>query len=395
MTVTDQSTAFGGSPEQDLIRQTARDIAESYDDDYWQAVNHDQTEPSEFWQDCADAGFLGVAVPEEYGGEDMGLSEMVTIVETLEEFGCMGTAMLFVVTPVFGSITLSRNGTEAQKEEYLPRLASGEMKFCMALTEPDAGHNAANLDTFAESTADGFRVNGTKQWISGVDRADKMLLIARTTAKDEVDRRTDGITLFLADPDAPGIETQQLDTGVPAPENQYEIYFEDYHLDDDAVIGDRGKGLYQLFDTVNPERVIGAAGAVGKGKCALKRAVEYASSREVFDVPIGSHQAIQHPLADAWSRLEAAELLMRRAAWIIDDEGDAGGAANMAKLRASEAGYDACDLAVQTHGGNGVSQDYFVVDLWKATRLARIAPGSSQMMRNHIAENVLQLPRSY
>lgn len=390
-----KSVAFGEGSEFELIRETARELAEKYDDDYWQRVNHEQVDPEEFWQDCADAGFLGATVPEEYGGEGMGIQAMTMIVQTLAEHGCMGTGMLFVVTPVFGSITLSRNGTAEQKEKYLPKLVDGEMKFCMALTEPKAGHNTPNLDTFAEPTGDGFVVNGTKQWISGVERADKMLLVARTKPKSDVERRTDGITLFLADPSDDGVQYQPLDTGIPAPENQYEIHFEDYHLDSDAVIGERDNGLYQLFETVNPERLVGAANAVGAGKCALKRAIEYAKTREVFDAPIGSHQAIQHPLADKWSKLEAAEMLVKKGAWTVDNGGDAGAAANMAKLRATEAGYDACDFAVQVHGGNGVSEDYFVVDLWKAARLGRIAPGSSQMMRNYIGEQVLGLPRSY
>jgi acyl-CoA dehydrogenase len=388
--------AFGEGEELKLIEDTAARIASDYDDDYWQRVNHDQEEPAEFWQDCADAGFLGATVPEEYGGEGMGLQELTAIVRTLEEYGAMGAGMLFVVTPVFGAITLSENGSEAQKEEYLPRLANGDMNFCMALTEPGAGHNTPNLDTTAEADGDGFVINGAKQWISGVGRADKMLLVARTTPREEVDRRTEGITLFLADPDSPGVEYRELNTGIPAPERQFEINFDDYRVDADAIIGEQGKGLYQLFETVNPERLVGAAGVVGAGKCALNRAIDYAKEREVFDVPIGSHQAIQHPIADKWSRLEAAELMLKKAAWEVDAENrDAGAAANMTKLRASEAGYDACDFAVQVHGGNGLSEDYFVVDLWKQARLSRIAPGSSEMMRNYIGESVLGLPRSY
>lgn len=390
------STNFGESPELSMIEETAKKIAAEYDDDYWQSVNHEQVEPEAFWQDCADAGFLGVTVPEEYGGEGMGIQELTTIVRTLEENGCMGVGMLFVVTPVFGAITLSENGTEEQKERYLPKLANGEMNFCMALTEPTAGHNTPNLDTTAEQDGDEFVINGAKQWISGVDRADKMLLVARTTPRDRVERRTEGISLFLADPDDPGVEYRELDTGIPAPEKQYEINFDDYRLGEESIVGDRDRGLYQLFDTVNPERLVGAAGAIGSGKCALRRAVDYAREREVFDAPIGTHQAIQHPLADKWSRLEAAELLLKKGAWLADaEEGDAGAAANMAKLRASEAGYDACDFAVQVHGGNGFSEDYFVVDLWKSARLGRVAPGSSEMMRNYIAERVLGLPRSY
>ncbi len=379
-----------------MIEETAAEVASNYDDDYWQTVNGEQEDPTAFWEDCADAGFLGATVPQEYGGEGMGLQELTAIVRTLTEHGCMGAEMLFVVTPVFGAITLTRNGTEHQKSEYLPQLVNGEMRFCMALTEPGAGHNTPNLDTTAERDGDGYVVNGSKQWISGVGRADKMLLVARTTPRAEVERRTQGITLFLADPHESGVEYRELDTGIPAPEKQYEISFDDYRLDADAVIGEEGNGLYHLFETVNPERIVGAAGSIGTGKCALKRAVDYASERHVFDAPIGSHQAIQHPIADKWSHLEAAEQLLKKAAWQVDAEDrDAGAAANMAKLRGSEAGYDACDFAVQVHGGNGLSEDYFVVDLWKQSRLATIAPGSSQMMRNHIAENVLGLPRSY
>lgn len=390
------SAAFGEGEELELIEETAAKIAADYDDDYWHTVNHEQREPVEFWQDCADAGFLGATIPEEYGGEGMGVQELTTIVRTLEEKGCMGAGMLFVVTPVFGAITLSKNGTEQQKEQYLPELASGNMNFCMALTEPNAGHNTPALDTTAERDGDEFVINGAKQWISGVNRADKMLLVARTTPREQIEKRTEGITLFLADPEAPGIEYRELNTGIPAPEKQYEINFDDYRIGADAIIGDQGNGLYQLFDTVNPERLVGAAGVIGAGKCALNRAVDYATEREVFNAPIGTHQAIQHPLADKWSRLEGAELLLKKAAWQVDSEDrDAGSAANMAKLRASVAGYDACDFAVQVHGGNGLSEDYFVVDLWKQARLSRIAPGSSEMMRNYVAERVLGLPRSY
>lgn len=390
------AAAFGEGEEMSLIEDTAARIAKDYDDSYWHRINHEQEEPEEFWQDCADAGFLGATISREYGGEGLGVQELTMIVKTLEEYGTMGAGMLFVVTPVFGAITLSRNGTEKQKEQYLPKFAAGDMKFCMALTEPGAGHNTPNLDTFAEADDDGFVVNGSKQWISGVDRADKMLLIARTTPIEEVDRRTEGITLFLADQDAPGVEYRELNTGIPAPERQFEINFDDYRLDESAIIGDQGRGLYQLFETVNPERLVGAAGVIGAGKCALNRAIDYAKEREVFDAPIGSHQAIQHPVADKWSRLEAAELLLKKAAWQVDSgDSDAGAAANMAKLRGSEAGYDACDFAVQVHGGNGLSEDYFVVDLWKQARLSRIAPGSSEMMRNYIGETVLGMPRSY
>ena len=396
---TTQSTppAFEETSELDLIRQTAADVASDYDDQYWRDVA-DGMAPSEFWQDCADAGFLGATVPEEYGGEGMGFWELSAIVEELSERGCMGVEMLFVVTVCFGGITLTNYGTEEQKSEILPQLCDGDYNFCMALTEPDAGHNAPNMKTFAARDGDEFVVDGTKQWISGVDRADKMLLVARTQKREEVPKRTQGVTLFLVDPHDPAIEFRELDVGIPTPEKQYEVSIDGYRAHEDDVVGTEGMGLYQLFDTVNPERLLGAAGAVGVGRNALRRAIDYAKEREVFDQPIGAHQAVQHPIAEHWSRLEAAHLLLRKAAWMVDNEPDPkkrAEMANMAKLRATEAGHDATDVAVQVHGGNGFSRDYTVIDMWKGTRLGKVAPGSTEMMRNHIAEHTLGLPRSY
>lgn len=385
---------------EEMIRQTARDVAADYDDEYWMAVNGPEArEPEEFWQDCADVGFLGATVPEEYGGEGMGITELTAIVEELVRNGSFGAEMLFVVNVVFGAVTVTNHGTEEQKEEFLPPLCEGDLKFCMALTEPNAGHNAPNMETYADEVEDGvYHISGSKQWISGVDRADKMLLVARTTPVDEVNKRTMGVTLFLADPDDPAIEKRELDTGIPTPERQYELSLEDYEATEDDIIGTKGMGLYQLFDTVNPERLVGSAGGIGLGRCALERAIDYAKDREVFDQPIGAHQAIQHPIADAWSKLEAAEQLVHKSAWMIDegiDRRETAEISNMAKLRASEAVGEATDVAVQTHGGNGFSREYAVIEMWKGSRLARVAPGSTQMMRNHIAEHTLDLPRSY
>ncbi|SDF39903.1 acyl-CoA dehydrogenase family protein [Halorientalis regularis] len=400
MSFTDES-GFAESETHRMMRETAREVASGYGDDYWRDVS-DGMEPTEFWQDCADAGFLGVTVPEEYGGEGMGISELTTIVEELVAHGSMGAEMLFVVNVVFGAVTLTNHGSETQKEELLEPLVNGDLNFCMALTEPNAGHNAPNLDTFAEEQDDGtFLIDGSKQWISGVDTADEMLLVARTTPKDEVAKRTQGITLFLADPQDENIERRELDVGIPTPENQYELSFDGYEATEDDIIGTRDMGLYQLFDTVNPERLVGAAGAIGVGRNAIERAVEYANDRVVFDEPIGAHQAIQHPLADAYSKVEAAKLLVQKASWLMDEtEGTedmkkTAEVSNMAKLRASEAGHEATDVALQTHGGNGFSRDYMIVEMWKGSRLGTVAPGSSQMMRNHIAEHTLGLPRSY
>jgi acyl-CoA dehydrogenase len=400
MTVTQSpNPGFVETDAHRMIKETAREIAADYDDEYWLAVANDHREPTEFWQDCADAGFLGTTVPEEYGGEGMGITELVAIVEELVTHGCIGAEMLFVLNVVFGAVTLSNHGTDEQKAQYLEPLVDGELNFCMALTEPNAGHNAPNLDTVAEETEDGsYRITGSKQWISGVDRADQMLLVARTTPKDEVPERTQGITLFLVDPQDPAIERRELDVGIPTPEKQFELSIDDYVAQPEDVVGTKEMGLYQLFDTVNPERLVGSAGAIAIGRNALERAVDYANDRVVFDQPIGAHQAIQHPIADAFSHLEAAELLVQKAAWMMDNTDDPKATSeisNMAKLRATEAGHEATDVAVQTHGGNGFSRDYMVIEMWKGSRLARVAPGSSEMMRNHIAEHTLGMPRSY
>ncbi len=389
--------AFEETEELDLIRKTARDIASDYDDDYWLDVA-DGMAPTEFWNDNAEAGFLGAAIPTEYGGEGMGFWELSAIVEELARRGCMGVEMLYVVTVCFGGTTLTNYGSDEQKETILPDLCAGEHNFCMALTEPDAGHNAPNMDTLATRDGDEYVIEGTKQWISGVERADTMLLVARTTPKDEVDKRTMGVSLFLVDPSDPAIEARELDVGIPTPEKQFEVSIDGYRAHESDLVGTEGMGLYQLFDTVNPERLLGAAGAIGVGHNALERAIQYAKEREVFDAPIGSHQAVQHPIADDYSRLEAARLLFRKAAWMVDNEPDPKARAkiaNMAKLRATEAGHDATDTAVQVHGGNGFSRDYTVIEMWKGSRLGKVAPGSTEMMRNHIAEHTLGLPRSY
>ena len=387
---------FAESQELSMIRETTREIAADYDDEYFLEVA-DGKEPTAFWNDCADAGFLGAAIPREYGGEGMGFWELSAIVEELCANGCMGAEMLFVVNVCFGGITLTENGSEAQKEEWLPGICDGDVNFAMALTEPDAGHNAPNMDTFAESDGEEYVIDGTKQWISGVDVADRMLLVARTAPKDE-SAKMQGVTLFLVDPQDPAIERRELDVGIPTPEKQFELSIDGYRAHADDVIGTEGMGLYQLFDTVNPERLLGASGAIGMGKCALERAVDYANEREVFDQPIGAHQAVQHPIADSWSKLQSAGLLTRKAAWMVDNEPDpkrTAEVANMAKLRATEVGHDATDVALQTHGGNGFSREYSVVEMWKGSRLGKVAPGSTEMMRNHVAEHTLGLPRSY
>jgi acyl-CoA dehydrogenase len=386
---------FQPRPEEELIRKTAREIATKYDDEYWIENQGSTSFPERFWSDLAEAGFLGVNIPEEYGGEGMGMSEMALIVETLTEHGAMDSGMLFILTPVFGAVSVTAHGTQAQKRALLPGIASGDVKFCMALTEPNAGTNTPNIDTYAESVDNGFILNGQKQWISGVNTADRMLLIARTKRQEKAESKIDGITMFLVDPTTDAIQTRPLDTGIPEPVSQFEVTFDDLYVSESDILGDIHSGFRQLFDTLNTERIVTAAASVGVGRCALDRACEYATDRRVFDDPIGAHQAIQHPIADAYSKLEVASLMNRKAAWEYDTGDDCGPAANVAKLRGSEACQEACDMAVQTMGGNGFARTNGVIQMWKSTRLNRVAPVTNEMIRNYIAEHVLDLPRSY
>lgn len=386
---------FAASETERLIRKTARSIAENYDDDYWIANQRSEGFPEAFWRDIAEVGFLGINIPEQYAGEGLGMSEMAMVIEEFSANGVMDAGMLFVLTPIFGAVSIVAHGDESQKAAMLPKIASGDLTFCMALTEPNAGTNTLNVDTFAENTGDGFLVNGQKHWISGVGCADRMLLFARTTPAEQVETNSAGFTLFIVDPSDSAIATRRLDTGVPEPVDQYEVTFEDLYVPQDAVLGEADQGLKQIFDTLNTERIAGAASSIGVGRCAVRRASNYASNRSVFDQPIGAHQGIQHPIAEAYSKLEATALITRKAAWLYDRGESCGKEANIAKLRASKAEQEACDVAVQTYGGNGFATSNGVIQMWKSSRLSRVAPISNQMVRNYISERVLGMPRSY
>ena len=392
---------FEETPEQAMIRETVAEIGADYDRDYWlEHVRNDEF-PEAYWNDLADDGWLGVTIPEEYGGAGLGMLEMAIVIEELSRAGGQG-GILFVLTPVFGGISIQRHGTEAQKERYLPAIASGEERFCMALTEPGAGTNTLAIDTTAEreeapeSETDEFVLDGQKTFISGVENADHMLLVARTSEFD-ASNPTHGVTLFVVpDPaNREGIDLTPLDVDVPWFEVQYQVDIDGLRLDESQVLGEVDGGLYLLWDTLNTERIAGAATAVGGGLRAIDLAVEYAKDRSVFGQQIGAHQAIQHPLADAYSKLVCAQSVTYQAAWKWDEGEDAGMEANVAKLRASEAATEAADRAIQTHGGNGYTPDYEVYDIWQNMRLTQTVPVSNEMVKNFVAEHHLGLPRSY
>jgi acyl-CoA dehydrogenase len=404
--------ARGETEIHEMIRESVRGIAGDFDRSYWREHIEAEEFPEAYWQALAEDGWLGVTIPEEYGGEGMGMLEMAIIIEELSRGGGQG-GIIFVLTPVFGGIGIQRHGTEAQKEEYLPKIADGEMKFCMALTEPAAGTNTLNIETSAErdsaeqssadpgeaeASRDGeeFVVDGQKTFISGVENADAMLLVARTSEFDR-SNPTHGVTLFVVDDpvEREGISLSELDTAVPWFEKQYQIQYDGLRIHEDDILGAEDGGLYLLWDTLNTERLAGAASALGGGLRAIDLAVDYANERNVFGQPIGAHQAIQHPIAESYAKLMAAREILYKGAKKWDDDEECGLEANVAKLLASRAGTEAADRAIQTHGGNGFTHEYEVYDIWQNLRLTQTAPVANEMVLNYIGEHELGLPRSY
>ncbi|GIX49382.1 MAG: acyl-CoA dehydrogenase [Candidatus Tectimicrobiota bacterium] len=321
---------------------------------------------------------------------------MVEMTALLEAMGEQGIPLLFlVVSAVMGVIALRKHGSEAQKQRYLPPLARGESKLCFAITEPTAGSNSFRLTALARRDGDRYVLNGQKVFISGANEADALLVVARTTPYGEVRDKRQGLSLFLVPTKSAGVTLQALDVQILHPEKQFSVFFDEVVVPREALLGEEGQGFRYLFDILNPERISGAATAVGLGRLALERAVRYARQRRVFDVPIGAHQGLQHPLAKVKAQLEMASLMAYKAAWLFDQGLSAGAEANMAKFAAAEAAIEACDLAMEVHGGSGFTAECDLITLWPYARLLRTAPVSREMILNYIGEHVLGLPRSY
>lgn len=378
--------------EERILRSTVREIVDRFGHGYFQERARSGEPMQELWDVLGQYGFLGLSIPEEYGGGGAGLTELAIVLEELSAGGCPELAMV-LSQGIVGSV-LPIHGTAAQKERYLPGIASGREKFVFALTEPDAGSNSHNVSTTAHRDGDEWVVRGTKYYISGVDHCDHFLLVARTGTDERTGRGE--LTLFIVDdPNLPGLDKQMIPTALQAPERQFTLFFDGMRLPADAVVGEIGRGLRPLFDGLNPERVLSAVICTGVGRYAIDKAVRYAKERSVWGVPIGSHQGVQHPLAEAAIELEAARGMVWRAAALFDAGRPAGEEANMAKFLASRAGSKALETAIQTHGGNGLADEYGLADLWSIVRLQQIAPVSSQMVLNHIGQHTLGLPRSY
>ncbi len=379
--------------ERETVRDFVQRLTRKYDRRYWVERATSGAGVDEMWREMAAAGYLGITVPEEYGGTGMSLVRLTVL---LEELANRGVPLGFlVVSNAMGAIPIARHGTEAQKRRYLPRLAEGAEKFCFAITEPDAGSNSFNIRTLARRDGDSYVLSGQKVFISGVDQAQHMLVVARTTPADQAADKRQGISLFIVDPKAAGVEMRRLDTRMLMLERQFQIFFDGVRVPHENRLGAEGEGFKVLFDALNPERVTLAAITVGIGRFALDKAVEYAKTRKVFDVPIGAHQGLSHPMAVAKTHLELAALMTHYAAELFDSGGKAGMYANMAKYAAAEAGIEAVDVAMQVHGGSGFTGEVDLITLWPFVRLMRTAPVTREMILNYIAEHVLGLPRSY
>src|SRR6185437_8988585 len=373
---------FAETAEQLLLRSSVAELAARYGHPYWLGKARAGEKTRELWDEVGRLGYLGVSIPEDYGGGGHGIVELAIVAEELAAAGC--PLLFIVVSPAICGSVIGRSGTAEQKERWLPALASGTTKMAFAITEPDAGSNSHRLSTVARRDGDDWILAGRKTYISGVDEADAVLVVGR----DE-DARTGTLrpALAIVPTDAPGFEKTLIQVEITGPEKQFALFLDDVRLPADAMVGETADAaLAALFAGLNPERITGAAFANGIGRYALDKASAYANTRQVWGVPIGSHQGLAHPLAHAAIQVELARLMTSKAAWLYDTGDDAA---------EGEAALAALDQAIQVHGGNGLATEYGLATLWGATRLVRTAPVSREMILNFVSTHTLGLPRSY
>ena len=384
---------FTLNDEQRQIYEYGGQLAQSYDNAYWLEHARRHAFPHEMFQQIANDGFLGMMVPEEYGGSGLGMTEMMLFMEGTANHGI--PLLMMVVGPCMSLSHLAKHGTEFHKNELLPAACKGDIQFCFAITEPGAGSNSIQTKTMAKRNGNRFSLSGEKTFITGADVSDYCLVVARTTPHDQVSRRTDGFTLFAVDLKKKGVDKQRVKISIPLPEEQWTLFFDEVDLGPEDVIGHIDEGFNILFDTLNPERIILSGLCCGLGRFALNKAVEYANERVVFGQPIGAHQGVQHPMAKAHTNIEMASLMGRRAAWEFDTGQPAGASANMAKYAAAEAGIEAVDAALQAHGGAGFTEDTGIYEMYPLMRLLRTAPVNRELCLSFIGEKVMGLPKSY
>ena len=380
------------SDEQKAIRESVQAIAGPYDHAWYVDRARNGQKVDELWKAVGEAGFVGVNLPEEYGGGGMGIEELSIVAEELAALG--SPLLMMIVSPAICGSVIAQFGSTDQKDRWLPGLATGDIKMAFAITEPDAGSNSHLISTAARRDGDEWVLNGKKYYCSGVDEADAVLVVARTSMDDSSGRAR--LSLFIVPTDNPGLSMTVIPVEVVAPEKQFTLYFDVLRLGEDALLGEVDNGLHQIFFGLNPERIMSAATSNGIGRFALERGARYARERSVWGgTPIGAHQGISHPLAEAHMHVELARLMTRQAAWLYDHQHAAGEASNIAKFAAADAAIEALDRAIQTHGGNGMATEYGLADAWGFARVLKIAPVSREMVLNFIAQHSLGLPRSY
>ena len=385
---------FDLPPEQRLIYEYGDSLAKRFDRKYWMACADRHEFPAAMYQKVADDGFVGVMVPEAYGGGGQGMMEMALFMEGLSNNGIPLLNLVVGATMSLGFI--AKYGSEAQKKAYLPPACAGKTRFCFAITEPDAGTNTIRINTLARRRGERFVLKGQKTFVTDADGSDYALVVTRTTPHAEVARKTDGFTIFIVDLKAKGVAKHLIPVSINMPETQWQLFFDEVDLGPEHVVGEVDRGFSILFKSLNPERILVGSIACGIGRYALARAVEYAKERKVFnDVPIGAYQGLQHPLAESATAIELSSLMTRKAAWVFDQGREAGEFSNMAKLAAADAGIKAVDTALQCFGGNGFTREYGIFDLYPLVRLLKTAPLNREMILNYIGEHVMGLPRSY
>ncbi|TPG35719.1 acyl-CoA dehydrogenase family protein [Mycolicibacterium hodleri] len=384
--------SFTETDEQQELRKAVAAMAASYGPEYYLEKARAGEHTTELWSEAGKLGFIGVNLPEEYGGGGAGMYELSLVMEEMSAHGC--ALLMMVVSPAINGTIIGKFGTDQQKQRWIPGIADGSITMAFAITEPDAGSNSHKITTTARRDGDDWILSGQKVYISGVDQAQAILVVSRMAEAKTGNLKP---ALFVVPTDTPGVSWTKIDMEIVSPENQFQLFFDEVRLPADALVGAEDAAIAQLFAGLNPERIMGAASAVGMGRFAINKATDYVKTRQVWKTPIGAHQGISHPLAQNYIEIELARLMMQKAATLYDDGDDFGAAeaANMAKYAAGEASVRAVDQAVQSLGGNGLTKEYGIASVLTASRLARIAPVSREMILNFIAQTSLGLPRSY
>jgi acyl-CoA dehydrogenase len=386
---------FELTSEQHQIKAAIAKLCESYPDEYWAQKDADHEFPWDFYNAMAEAGWIGIAIPEAYGGSGQGITEASLVLEEVAASGAAMNGATPLHLSMFGMHPVVKYGSEAMKQTYLPPVASGALHVAFGVTEPDAGTDTTSITTSATLDGDHYIVKGRKVWTTKALESQRVLLLVRTTPKDKVARRTEGLTLLLAELQRPEVAISPISKVGRNAVATCEVVYDNLPVALTDRVGEEGQGFRYILDGLNAERILIASEALGIGRAALRRAVNYANERVVFDRPIGQNQGIAFPLAEARMRLDAAELMIRKASWMIDNGQACGAEANMAKWLAADAAFFTADRAMQTHGGFGYAKEYHVERYWREARLMKIAPISQEMVQNFVSQHVLGLPKSY